>query len=114
MPVLLATWWAPALIVFHDAGPAAALAASLRAGLANWKPLAIYGLGVVLYGGVLPGLVIGVIAVVVPPPAGATFAVALLLPYLLFFAATLHISDYVSYRDVFHAGEALTPLPAKA
>ena len=27
-----------------------------------------------------------------------------------FFVATLHISDYVSYRDVFHAGETLAPI----
>jgi hypothetical protein len=25
------------------------------------------------------------------------------------FAATLHVSDYVSYRDVFHSGETLAP-----
>ena len=40
--------------------------------------------------------------------------IALLLPYSLFFAATLHVSDYVSYRDVFHAGETLAPLPRSA
>ena len=39
--------------------------------------------------------------------AGATLAALLVLPYLAFFVATLHISDYVSYRDVFHAGEAV-------
>ena len=32
------------------------------------------------------------------------------MPYGIFLAATLHISDYVSYRDVFHAGETLAPL----
>jgi hypothetical protein len=32
------------------------------------------------------------------------------LPYLAFFVATLHISDYVSYRDVFHTGETLAPI----
>jgi hypothetical protein len=36
--------------------------------------------------------------------------VALILPYSLFFASTLHVSDYVSYRDVFHANETLAPL----
>ncbi len=36
--------------------------------------------------------------------------IALLLPYSLFFAATLHVSDYVSYREVFHSGETLAPL----
>ena len=36
-----------------------------------------------------------------------------LLAYGSMFAATLHISDYVSYRDIFHAGETLAPLGAK-
>jgi len=111
IPVLLATWWAPALVVFQDAGPVAALGASLRAALANWKPLSIYALGVFFYGGVVPGLLIGGIALVVPQPAAQILVIALLLPYSLFFAATLHVSDYVSYRDVFHAGETLAPLP---
>lgn len=110
IPVLIATWWAPALVVFQDAGAAAALAASLRAAVANWKPLLLYGLGVLFYGGVVPGLVVTVIALVAPPPTGQLVVIALLLPYSLFFAATLHVSDYVSYRDVFHSGETLAPL----
>ncbi len=110
LPIVIATWWAPALVVFQDAGAGAALAASLRAALANWRPLALYGLGVFFYGGVVPGLVIALVAMVVPPPAGQLLAVALLLPYSLFFAATLHVSDYVSYREVFHSGETLAPL----
>jgi hypothetical protein len=113
IPVLIATWWAPALIVFQDARAGAALLASLRAALANWRPLSIYALGVFFYGGVVPGLIIGGIALVVPPPASQVLVIALLLPYSLFFAATLHISDYVSYRDVFHAGETLAPLPTR-
>ena len=110
LPVVIATWWAPALVVFQDAGSGAALAASLRAALANWKPLAVYGLGVFFYGGVVPGLIIGIVTLVVPPPAAQLLVIALLLPYSLFFAATLHVSDYVSYRDVFHAGETLAPI----
>src|SRR5438874_11449455 len=42
IPTLLALWWAPALVVFQDAGAFTALAASLRAGLANWRPLLRY------------------------------------------------------------------------
>ena len=41
---------------------------------------------------------------------GPDTTIALLLPYSLFFAATLHVSDYVSYREVFHSGETLAPL----
>lgn len=113
MPVVIATWWAPALVVFQDAKAAPALAASLRAAMANWRPLAVYALGVFFYGVVVPGLVVAIIALVVPPPAGQALLVALLLPYSLIFAATLHVSDYVSYRDVFHPDETLTPLVAQ-
>ena len=106
LPVLVATWWAPALIVFQDAGPGAALLTSMRAAFANWRPLAIYGLGVIFYGVVLPGLVVSALTLILPPPIAQVIVVALLMPYLLFFAACLHISDYISYRDVFHADEA--------
>ncbi len=114
LPVLIATWWAPALVVFQDAKAGAALAASLRAALANWSALAMYGIGVFFYGLVVPGLVTGILALVLPPPSGTYLMLGLLLPYSIFFAATLHLSDYVSYRDVFHAGETLAPLTRDA
>jgi len=38
LPVTLALWFAPALVVFQDVGPGVALGASLRAALANWRP----------------------------------------------------------------------------
>jgi len=110
IPVLIATWWAPALVVFQNAGAGAALAVSLRAALANWRPLAVYGLAVFFYGALLPALVTGAVTLILPEAFGQMFALALLLPYGILFAATLHISDYVSYRDVFHAGETLAPL----
>ena len=114
VPVLMATWWAPALVVFQDAKAGAALAASLKASLANWKPLLVYALTVFLFGGILPGVLLGIAIVILPPPFAAIMVPALLLPYLLFFTATLHISDFVSYRDVFHAGETLDPLASRA
>ncbi len=109
VPVLVSTWWAPALIVFQDAGPGRALLASMRAAFANWRPLLIYGLGMFFYGVVVPGLVVSALRVMLPPAVGQVIVLALLLPYLSFFAATLHISDYVSYRDVFHTDETLAP-----
>jgi len=114
LPIVIATWWAPALVVFQDARAGAALAASLRAALANWKPLAMYGIAVFFYAVVVPGLVTGVLALVLPAAVASWLMIALLLPYSLFFAATLHVSDYVSYRDVFHAGETLAPLTREA
>jgi len=109
LPTILALWWAPALVVFQDASTATALAASLRAALANWRPILRYALTVFVFGGVLPTIAATVLAMVLPAPAGRALALALMLPYVFFFVATLHISDYVSYRDVFHPGETLVP-----
>ena len=110
IPTLLALWWAPALVVFHDVRAVTALAASLRAALANWRPILGYVVSVFFFGGLLPTLAGTLIALAVPAPVGRGLALALMLPYMLCFVATLHISDYVSYRDVFHSDEALAPL----
>ena len=105
VPVLLATWWAPALVVFQNASAGAALVTSLRAAIANWRPIGVYALLVFFYGGVVPTFAMLVIAAVVPEAAARPLALVVMLPYMFLFIATLHISDYVSYRDVFHPGE---------
>jgi len=109
LPVLLALWFAPALVVFQDCGAMQALRMSLVAALANWRPLTIYGLLVFFYGGILPGIFTTLITLVAPGSVAFAIAIVVLLPYLFLFVATLHISDYVSYRDIFHHGESRTP-----
>jgi hypothetical protein len=110
LPTILALWWAPALVVFQDATPLAALGASLRAAVANWRAALRYGVAMFVMGGIVPTLVSTMIAILVPPPQNEMLAALIVLPYIAFFVATLHISDYVSYRDVFHAGETLAPI----
>jgi hypothetical protein len=105
LPTLMALWWAPALVVFHDAGLIAALRASFRAAAANWRAALRYALAVLVLGAIVPTVITATLALVVPAPLNATVAAFVVLPYVAFFVATLHISDYVSYRDVFHAGE---------
>jgi hypothetical protein len=111
LPTLLALWFAPALVMFRDAGAVIALGTSLMAALANWRPIAVYGLVVFALGGVLPGLVLTIAQMFGDAIAGL-LAMFLVVPYLFAFIATLHISDYVSYRDVFHADEPTTPATA--
>jgi hypothetical protein len=113
LPTLLALWFAPALVVFNDAGALTALATSLRAALANWRPVAVFGLIVFLYGGALPVLCL-TIARLFGAGVATVVAIALVLPYLFGFLATFQISDYVAYRDVFHADEAATPASGHA
>jgi len=108
LPTLLALWFAPALVVFHDAGVISALTISLRASVANWRPTGIFGLAVLFYGGVLPALG-GTLARALGATGGTIVALGLLLPYMLVFLATFHIADYVAYRDVFHPDEPAPP-----
>ncbi|HEV8095957.1 MAG TPA: BPSS1780 family membrane protein [Burkholderiales bacterium] len=110
LPTLLALWFAPALVVFHDAGAMTALATSLRASVANWRPVAVLGLTVLFYGGVLPALG-GTLARQLGTTGGTIVAVGLLFPYMLVFLATFQIADYVAYRDVFHPDE---PAPSSS
>ena len=108
LPTVLALWFAPALVVFQDATVLGALRASLRAALANWRPLLRYALTVFLFAAIVPSFLSLLIALLAPQAFYAAVATVVLLPYTACFVATLQISDYVSYRDVFHAEETLS------
>jgi len=108
LPTLLALWFAPALVVFHDAGTLTALRTSLRAALVNWRPAAAFGIAILFYGGVLPALG-EALTRLFDAPVGTIAGVALLLPYALIFGATFQIANYIAYRDVFH-GDEPTPV----
>lgn len=84
VPLYMATWFAPALIVLHDLGAWAALKASFFACLRNWMPFLVYS--VVL-------LVLGIVAAI---PLGLGYLI--LIPVLA-------ASVYTGYRDIFCAGQ---------
>jgi uncharacterized membrane protein len=83
MPLYMATWFAPALIVLHDVAPAAAFKASFYACLRNWIPFLVYS------------VVLLVLFLVAAIPAGLGFLV--LIPVLV-------ASVYTAYRDIFRVG----------
>ena len=56
----------------------------------------------VVFGALLPGLLLGILAMLTPDGA-VFFATLLSVPMLLIFAPTLFASFYISYRDVFIA-----------
>lgn len=110
IPSLLALWFAPALVVFNDAGAVRALGTSLRAAIANWRPIGVYCIAVFVLGGVLPVFALSIAHLFGDAVAGAV-ALFLVVPYLFTFVAALHISDYVSYRDLFHSDESPPETP---
>jgi len=80
VPVIMATWFAPALVFFHDMQPLAAMKASFAAGAKNWLAMTIFGIF----------LVVALFFAMLPLGMG----LLLLLP--VFSGAV-----YASYRDIF-------------
>lgn len=80
IPVIMATWFAPALVFFHDMKPAAAMRASFDAGAKNWLAMVIFGIF----------LIVSLFFAMLPLGLG----LVLLLP--VFSGAV-----YASYRDIF-------------
>ena len=111
LPTILAVWFAPALVVFQDCSPARALLESLRAALANWRAVAVYGLTLFFYGAVVPGIAFVLIAGLLPPTIAPYAATLIVVPYFFLLVAAQTISDYVAYRDIFHQGEAVAVAP---
>ncbi len=85
IPVLMAVWFAPLLIVFHNRLPVEAMKMSYTASLRNTLPLLIYGVAV---------LVLGIIA-----------SIPLMLG-LIVLLPVLACSIYASYKDIFPVGPA--------
>ena len=80
LPVMLALWFAPALVVFHDVQPMAAMKASFSGCLKNFVPFLVYG---------IVGLVFFILALI---PLGLG---------LLVFVPVLWASMYTAYRDIY-------------
>jgi uncharacterized membrane protein len=74
-PLIMATWFAPALILFGGARPATALGVSLRAVAKNWAAVTVNGLalGLVLFVSALVPLLLGLL-VAMPVLFGSQYA----------------------------------------
>lgn len=80
IPVIMATWFAPALVFFHHMQPIPAMKASFEAGAKNWLAMVIFGIF----------LVVALFFAMLPLGLG----LLLLLP-------VISAAVYVSYRDIF-------------
>lgn len=106
-PVLMAYWYAPVLVAWHQLSVSKALFFSFIACLRNWRAFLVYSLGLVGVAAFLPGIVIGLVSGLFPAAAG--FITSLLtLPLLMVLAPTVFASFYISYRDVFVVPEHIS------
>lgn len=90
LPVLMAVWFAPLLIVFHNMPPMEAMKRSLAACWQNTLPFLVYGV------------------------AAVALSIAAFLPLMLGFIVLLPVlvcSIYASYKDIFPADDAAPSAP---
>lgn len=99
-PVMMAWWYAPVLVAWHGFTAGKALFFSLAACARNWRPFLTYGAGVMLFGGLLPGVLLGLLASALPD-SSSFITILFVAPLLLVLAPTLIASFYVTYREVF-------------
>lgn len=104
-PVMMAYWYAPVLAAWHGFSPAKALFFSFFACARNWRAFLVYSLAILVVATLVPGLLLGILAAMLPDGAGLMTVLAMVLVVLVL-APTLFASFYVSYRDVFVASEA--------
>ena len=82
IPLMMASWFSPLLVVFHNVPPIVAMEKSFFACLRNFIPFQVYGVT----------LIILTILSAIPYGAG-----------LIIFIPTMFASIYVSYKDIFLA-----------
>ena len=101
-PLMMAYWYAPVLAAWHGFPVGKALFFSFVACLRNWRAFIAYAAAMIVFGGLVPGILLGLLAALAPESV-SFFAALFSVPLLLILAPVLFASFYVSYRDVFVA-----------
>lgn len=105
VPVFMAWWFAPVLVAWHQQGVGKALFFSFMACVINWRPFLVYGLGLCLVGGVLPGMALGVLGMILPSGLAPLLGALAMFALVGVLAPTIFASFYVAYRDIFGISE---------
>lgn len=104
IPVVMAWWFAPVLAAWHRQPLGKSLFFSFIACLMNWRPFLVYGVGLVVVAALLPGLVLGLLLIILPGlQSFATLLVSVAMALVI--APTVFASFYVGYRDIFGISE---------
>lgn len=103
-PLIVAFWFAPFLVGWDRVAPLKSLFFSTVAILRNWRALTSFSLAVILVAGLLPGLILILVAQIAGMALSIAFVVLrMLLVFLV--APVLTASIYVSYRDIFREAD---------
>jgi hypothetical protein len=106
IPLVMAYWFAPALVVLEDMSAIEAMKMSFFGCWRNVVPFLVYGLalmGMVMLFGILLSLVVGGVAAALGPVGSviAGFLLIAMVPVMLAYAVVIVVSQYTGYRDIF-------------
>jgi hypothetical protein len=99
-PIMMTYLFAPVLVVWHGFTAGKSLFFSFLACARNWRAFLTYAAAIIVYGALLPGLLVGLLVSVIPQ-GSELFSVLLPMLIMLIFLPTLYASFYVIYRDIF-------------
>ena len=109
LPVLMAYWFAPVLAAWHGLSVGKSLFFSFVACWLNWRAFLFYSAALVVFAGVVPGLVFGILVAVLAGAEGGFMTAFVITPLMMVFAlmifSTVYASFYASYRDIFGPSE---------
>ena len=104
----MATWFAPALVIFNQASPRDALRQSFKAVLKNIWPFLVYGLLMLLLDAISSftlRMILSTLQGIGGDQLASFVAMLISFPLLCAFLSITFASAYVSYMDVFEASE---------
>lgn len=97
-PVMMAYWFAPLLAGWWKLTAPKAMFFSFHACLRNWRPFLAYALALMMFGAILPGIIIGILGLISP-----MLATLVSVPLPLILVPVVFASFYCNARDVFGA-----------
>jgi len=108
LPLSMASWFAPALIVFKNQGAKSAMLLSLQASIRNFWPFLVYGVLLFALDAVVSlalRFVLGALEQLAGETVMESFGMLLTFPIVCAFFAIMLGAMYVSYEDVFEVGD---------
>lgn len=103
-PLMMAYWFAPVLAAWHRLPLGKSLFFSFIACWINWRAFLAFSAGLLLLAGIVPGVLMGVLLILLPGAPGLVMAVVM-VPMALIIAPVIFASFYASYRDIFGISE---------
>lgn len=103
-PLMMAYWFAPVLAAWHRLPLGKSLFFSFIACWINWRAFLAFSAGLLLLAGIVPGVLMGILLILLPGAPGLVMAVVM-VPMALIIAPVIFASFYASYRDIFGISE---------